>query len=621
MCGICGWAYRDRARPVPERQLRRAAARLAHRGPDDEGVFRAPGVGLAARRLAVIDRPGGHQPMTTPDGRYTIVYNGEVYNHAALRKELSSRGHAFRSRCDTEVVLHGWAAWGAGLLDRVNGMFAFAVWDAQTRTLFLARDRFGVKPLYLAEGPQGLAFASEIKALFADPEVPREPDLGAVGEYLHFGYVPGPRTGFQGISKLAAGHVAQYRDGALTVREYWDVPLHEAEDEAPDLGEALDKAVAARLMSDVPLGVFLSGGVDSTLVTSAAAGARPGVDTFTIRFGARAYDEGAHAQRVADQLGARHHAREVDGQALAHLEHLVWHLEEPLADSSALALFPLCAFAREHVTVALAGDGGDELGAGYPRYLWDARAERLGRLPGLRAAGALAGRAMAAVPALRETGRRVRKFARTAALARPERYAAWFACFDEAARRNLLAPEALGAADARAPAEILRGPLARAQARGAPPLTRLQYADLKTYLVDDLLLKADKASMAASLELRAPLLDPGMAHALLAVPAKRRMRSGRLKAPLRGLAAARVPAASAGRPKQGFQVPLAAWLASAANGVVDKLLCPEAVRKRGLLRPEAVAGLLARAREARTDVAGRVYALLVLEAWHRVFFD
>ncbi|MHC4887801.1 MAG: asparagine synthase (glutamine-hydrolyzing), partial [Planctomycetota bacterium] len=363
MCGICGWLYHDRTRPVAEDLLHRAAKAMIHRGPDSEGLWAGVGAGLAMRRLAIIDVESGQQPMTSPDGRIVLVYNGEIYNHNELRRELEGRGHHFETRCDTEVVLHSYLEWGADCLTRFNGMWGLALYDREAHELFLARDRLGIKPLYYALRPEGLAFASEIKCLFADTTLSREPDLQALSQFLYYRFVPAPKTGFEGIQKLPPAHYLRIRDHHTECVRYWhptlDAPYAISEvDALGRLDELLDASVSSRLMSDVPLGVMLSGGVDSSLVASRAVRHHPGIDSFTIGFDSPEYDESAYARRVAEHLGTRFHREKVVGGALDQLETIAWHVEEPLGDSSVLPLLALCRMTKKNVTVALAGDGG-----------------------------------------------------------------------------------------------------------------------------------------------------------------------------------------------------------------------------------------------------------------------
>ncbi|MFW5856832.1 MAG: asparagine synthase (glutamine-hydrolyzing) [Planctomycetota bacterium] len=622
MCGICGWVFADRDYPVPEALLRQAAGRMIHRGPDHEGIYAGVGVGLAMRRLAIIDLADGDQPMWTDDRRYVIVYNGECYNHDAIRADLVRRGHTFHTRCDTEAVLNGYAEWGTGVLDRMNGMFAFAIWDLRERSLFLARDRLGIKPLYLCERPDRFAFASEAKCLFADPAIPCEPDRQAVSDFLTFKYVPAPRTGFEGVRKLPPGHWARLADGRLTVEPYYDLPLDGAPLAPTDAEEAvaaiLDEAVGARLMSDVPLGVMLSGGVDSSLVAAAAAERKAGVGTYCIGFRDPAYDESGYARTVAGRLGTQHHEETTEPDALTDLPLLARHLEEPFGDSSALPLLALCRMASRHVKTALAGDGGDELGAGYPRYYWDRKVRRLARAPGLLPLARLGGRALQTLARTRELGRRMEKLGRTGGLPDAERYAAWFAVFRPDEKAALLTPDVAAAVDLDPGGARLRPHFARAA--GAHPLTRLQYVDLKTFLPDDLLLKADRISMAVSLELRVPFLDHRVAETLLRVPPEAHLAGGELKAFLKRLAARRVPPEVVYRRKQGFEAPLARWFREGLAGAAAARLGPDGLGGRGWVRNEPVQALLDAARLGRTDVGHKLYALLYLEAWLRAFW-
>jgi len=617
MCGIYG-IVDPRALPEPERfaEIDRI---IHHRGPDDGGLFREEPVVLGARRLAILDlSPAGHQPMTTPDGRFVLVYNGETYNFAGVRAELERRGVSFRSGTDTEVVLAALASEGTKALERLSGMFAFALWDRERRELTFARDRFGVKPLYYYHEGERLAFASEIKALLALPDIDRRLDLDALGLYLTLGFVPGPRTLFARIRKAAPAVVYRFAEGHLSAHAFWRLrerPVDGA-DPVPVFEAHLARVVRDHLVADVPVGVFLSGGLDSSALVVAICellGRR--TKTFTIGFGDPEYSEVAHARAIAERFGTEHRELLLEPDAVEVLPRILWHLEEPLADTSILPLWFLCEMAREEVTVALAGEGGDETFAGYTRYLWAPVAERYAHLPRLLRESLLP-RVAHLLPegerrGLLNVARRVRKFVETGRLEPIPRYLAWFALFDDAERARIL-PEARG--DALAVfADLFR-------ASGTEdPLRQLQYVDIGTMLVDNLLLKADKISMAHSLELRVPYLDPDLAEFAYNLPARWKVLGSSTKRLLRRWLAERAPRTISRRRKQGFEVPIGAWFRGDLEGHAREILLGGALRQRGLLSEEAVTSLLARHRDAETDLGPQIFALLVLEHFVRTF--
>lgn len=625
MCGICAWIYNDIDRPVSEAMLRDATIRMVHRGPDSEGIYAGSGVGLGMRRLAILDLVYGGQPMWTDDRRLGIVYNGEVYNYQELRKELQALGYNFHTNCDTEVVLKGYAEWGYGVLNRLNGMFGIAIYDKHDKSLFIARDRLGIKPLYYYAGDNFLAVASEIKCFFADTDIPKKPDPQAISDYLTFKYVPAPRTGFKDIYKLPAGHFAVYKNGNFAIQKYWDLDLEDlnikSREEACDVIEStLKRSVKKRLISDVPLGVMLSGGVDSSLITALAAEEKQHIDSFNIAFNDSDYDESKYAGIVSEKLRTSHHSKTVDPQSFADLDFLVKHLEEPLADSSALPLMELCKMTKRHVTVALAGDGGDELCAGYPRYFWDRKSENLKYVPGLSFFSQLAGKYLARSERFREFGRRCAKLGKTVSLPQDERYVSWFSCFSNEEKKALLTPEWQRECEFGNETRCLRQYFDRAS--DVDPTTRLQYVDLKSFLADDLLLKADKISMAFSLELRVPFLDHNCVKKLMSLPGEYHMpKNGELKSTLKKTAARKVPSEVIYRSKQGFSVPLEHWFKGSLDYMVNSFFSEKQLEKRGIWQPEAINSLLNKRKEGRTDIGHQLYSLMYLEAWFQAFFD
>lgn len=628
MCGIVGvWAPQPLAPPAAiEERLRAMVATLRHRGPDGDGVWTDGTVGLGHARLAVIDlSPAASQPMSDAEGRVRIVYNGEVYNFPELRTELEALGHRFRSRSDTEVVLNGYKEWGEGVLTRLRGMFAFALWDGRHRRLLLARDRVGKKPLYYAWFNGALLFASEIKGILAWPDMPREPDLGAIHHYLTFQYVPTPLTAFAGVARLEPAHyLVVEADGTVRGGRYWSLPAPEGARPRPlgevkaELVERLDEAVRIRLMSDVPLGVLLSGGVDSASVVAAMARvSNRTVKTFTIGFEEEAYDERTYARMVAERYGTEHHEYVVKPDAVAVLPKLVWHYGEPYADSSAVPTFYVAELARRHVTVVLNGDGGDEDFLGYPRYVGcraGAWVEALPR-PLRRALGAL-GRALPFETSPTRSLRYLCRFLIEVEQSGGERYARWIATFSDAQKGALYGDrlrDCLG--------ERSMGLLVPWFAGEAPVEARAAWADIHTYLPDDLLIKMDVAAMAHGLEGRSPFLDQELMTFAATIPASQKMAGTQTKSLLKSAMKARLPRRLLHRPKMGFGVPIEKWLRHELKDMAYETLLAERARSRGLFRPQAVRALLDEHVSGSRVHHYRLWALLMLELWFVMWID
>ncbi len=622
MCGFAG--YLDRAGGnVDAVSLAAAAATLVHRGPDDSGFHREPGLGFAFRRLSIVDLVTGHQPMSNEDGSVWIVYNGEVYNHADLRRELEGRGHRYRTQSDTEGIVHAYEEWGDGCVDRLRGMFAFALWDRPRRRLLLARDRLGIKPLYWARTPDGLAFASEVKALFAFPGIERAVDAAALREYLSLRYTCAPRTLFRGIFKLPPGHVMSVEGGCPSpARRYWELAfepkLAPGDEEAlAELEERLTTSVRLRLMSDVPLGALLSGGVDSSVVVAIMTRlmGRP-VETFSVGFDeAGRWDERPYARAVAEHCRSNHHELVVDARRLCdELARMAWHQDEPLSEPAAIPTFLVSRLAREHVTVVLTGEGGDETFAGYPKYAADPWVRRVASWPAPLRSLLLEG----AVRHLPFGMRRLQVLGRSARF-RDEaaRYASWFAAFPGDEQVRLLAPEL--ARDGDPGVEAFARALAASGARA--PLDRMLHADTLLWLPDDLLMKMDKMSMAASIEARVPLLDHTLVEWAARLPQRLKVKGLDGKALLKRLARRLVPAHVVDRPKVGFQVPLSPWFRGPLKELLCDTLLSSTALSRGYYRQRALQAVLRDHVEGRRDRARELWTLLSLELWHRVFVD
>ncbi len=616
MCGIVGIVG-----PSADRALRMRAMRdqIIHRGPDSAGEHVDACVALGVRRLRIIDLATGDQPMSNEDGRVWTVFNGEIYNYPELREELGARGHTFRSKSDTEVIPHLYEEHGPAFVERLAGMFALAVWDRRDATLVLARDRLGKKPLLYRTAEGELSFASEHAALIAGLSAVPPVDPHAIRLYLRLGYVPAPYDAFQGFRKLLPAHYLVWRDGRTSVHRYWRLPDDRLEmDEADAIAEfrrLFQRAVARRLLSDVPLGALLSGGVDSSAVVATMAGLTSRVRTFSIGFEEAEFSELAHARRVAERFGTEHHEFVVRPDAMEVLPDLVRHYGEPYADSSALPTYYLTKMTRQHVTVALDGDGGDEVFAGYERYDAARFAAILDRIPRpMRVAVAAGARILPDSPSARSPLRRIRRFLGAAPVAPGPRYLRWLGVFDEEALEDVLDPD------------FDHGPRANGEVPGmaigldrADPVRAAQTIDLLLYLPDDLLVKMDIASMANSLEVRCPFLDHELVEFAWRLPTSLKVRGTERKRLVKRAFDGIVPRENMYRTKQGFGVPVGVWMRGRlAEHVEDVVLSPTALA-RGYFRPDRLRALVHSHTHSQEDHTARLWALLMLELWHRAF--
>lgn len=625
MCGIHGLIQLD-GRAVEPRWLSAMGDVTAHRGPDDEGQHIDGHCGIAMRRLSIIDLAGGHQPISTADGRLTVVCNGEIYNYRELRAELQGLGHVFKTGSDSETLLHGYAAWGDEVVHRLNGMFDFALWDAGRRRLLIGRDRLGVKPLYVLQDGQRLAFATEAKALLQLPGVRTELDRDALADYLHLGYVPAPLSMFKGIRKLPPGTLLAVEGNQVRQWRWWRMPaaVDRGTTEADwvrRIRDGIDRSVHMQMVSDVPIGAFLSGGVDSSAVVAAMARHSSGpIRTYAIGFeggtAEQLYNELPYARRVAELFKTEHHEIVVKPDVVGLLPKLLWHMDEPIADSAFITTYLVSEFARHDVKVILSGVGGDELFGGYRRYLGGHYAQRFQALPGWarRVASATAAR----LPADRHhkwlnVARLAKGFIASAEMDADERYRSYLQVISrETLARLMLIGE---------PAADDRLALAFAGAGRDDELNRLFAVDAETQLPDDLLLLTDKMSMAVSLECRVPLLDHELVEMAASIPGELKVKGGRLKHLMKAALQPDLPDDILHRAKRGFGTPMGAWLKKELLAVVRELLSPAVVRQRGLLRPEAVSALLADHEANRSDGTDALLALLNLEVWSRVYLD
>ena len=624
MCGIAGIVGRNED-VVDASDVHRMCQAIVHRGPDEEGIFVKDGTGLGMRRLSIIDVEGGHQPVFNEDRSVWAVFNGEIYNFVELRAELESRGHHFYTHSDTEVIVHHYEELGPECVRRLKGMFAIAIWDESRKSLLLARDRLGKKPLHYAFSNGRLLFGSEIKAILAIAPELAVPNPEALLQYFYFGYVPDPLTAFAAIRKLPPGHLMEYFRGSLKERCYWDVPAYgsappQSEEECLQILESkLAEAVRIRLMSEVPLGVLLSGGVDSSIVVAlmARASSSP-VKTFSIGFAEDRFNEAQYARVVAERFGTEHHEMVVDPNLEETITYLTSMLEEPFGDSSMLPTYFVCRMARQKVTVALSGDGGDELFAGYDRYAVAMQRRHLDGFP--QWAGRLyRQRLHPRVP----VGVYGRNYAWNATLNWRDRYLDGVTALPARDReRSLFSKDFLALAD-RLPDPLQQFQDYYDNTPGAPDdLSRLLYLDTKTYLVGDILTKVDRMSMATSLEVRVPMLDHEFVEWAAGLPIEWKFRASTRKYLLKRLAERLgIPAELLHRPKQGFQLPMEQWLRGELKQKFLSILTEPRTLQRGYFRPDALRGMVDEHVRGRRNRTGMLWRMLILEWWHRNYLE
>jgi asparagine synthase (glutamine-hydrolysing) len=615
MCGICGVATAEAGAVADVEAVKRMNRRLVHRGPDSDGLFHRDGVAMAMRRLSIIDLEGGDQPIANEDGSVVVVQNGEIYNYRELRRELEHRGHRFATASDTEVLVHLYEEHGEGFVERLRGMFALALWDARQRRLLLARDRFGIKPLYYRLADGTLSFASELKAMLEQPGFSRRIDPRAVAAYLAFNSIPAPLTIFAEARKLPAGTLAIWRDGELAQSRYArpapagaeSVRRRPERELAAELRTTLRDSIRAHLVADVPVGVLLSGGVDSAGITALAA-AEQGqpVKTFSVGFEESSFDELDRARLVAERYGTDHHEIVLRPDAVELFPKLVDAFDEPFGDSSALPTYLVSELAAGEVKVALSGEGGDELFGGYYTYVADLLAPRVGRLAALAAPLA---ELLPSSDAKVSFDYKAKRFARGAHLPPLERHHAWKEIFSRQLQASLL-----GERDPDwDPVDLYRERYA--ETAGAEPLARLQDVDLGIYLVDDLLVKTDRASMAHSLELRVPFLDAEVAATALGLATPLKVRGLAKKRLLRRALAPLLPKQVLRGPKQGFSIPVAAWLRGPLQGFARETLAAETLARQGWLDPATVTALLDRHCAGHEDLSRQLWGLIAFTLW------
>jgi asparagine synthase (glutamine-hydrolysing) len=632
MCGITGWANLDARTPPPDgarELLRSMCERMTHRGPDSEGLMTTTGVALGMRRLAIIDLQTGEQPVTSEDGQISVILNGEIYNYRELRSRLEQQGHRFRSESDTEVLPHLYEEHGPEMVNHLNGMFAFALWDARNRKLFIARDPFGEKPLYWGIFDKTFLFASEPKVLLAHPSVHPSLNLDALRQYLSLDYVPAPLSIYQGIQKLPAAHTLTLEDGRVEVKPYWRLsyktrqPVPTEEEAAEELRGLLEDSVRMRLVSDVPLGVLLSGGVDSSAVAAFAVRASSeAVKTFSISFAESSFDESAHARAVAKFLGTDHHEERLSVDLAANLVGEIgsW-MDEPFSDPSLVPTYLLSRFTRKHVTVALGGDGGDELFAGYPMYWGHNLARIYARIPRTLRRNLIE-------PIVRNLpvktknlsfDFKARRFITGMNYDEVARHHVWFGSFTPDEQTMLLTAEARAASDGDIYREARR--ILEEDCDADNTTERMQNLDTRLYLAEDILTKVDRASMAVSLEVRAPFLDRRVAEYAASLPVDYKLRGRTTKYILKRAVSGLLPPFVTRRGKKGFGVPVAEWLKGRLRPLARDLLSPERIRRAGLFDPDYVQRLQEEHERGAANHRKLLWTLLMFELWQESFIE
>jgi asparagine synthase (glutamine-hydrolysing) len=621
MCGICGVYNAQSGEPVSEQLIEHMTHLISHRGPDDSGVYLDGPVGLGFARLSIIDLDSGHQPMSNETEDIWIVFNGEIWNYQVLRKELIEKGHQFRSNCDTETIVHAYEEYGVDCIARLHGMFGFAIWDGSRRRLLLARDRAGKKPLYYTRVNSNLIFASEIKSLLCYPGVKRQVDLQALGDFLSVRYVPGPATLFANIYKVQPGHWLLYENDTIQEKCYWDFTFGETEHRPVEeyiqgIRQHVHRAVEERMMADVPVGALLSGGVDSSIITGTMSQltSQP-VKTFAVGFDVPGYSELPYARVVAHHFGTEHHELLVKCSDLsAYWPLLTWHRDEPVSEPSDLGVYLISRLARKHVKVVLSGEGGDELFAGYPKYIVDWLARYYHLLPAPI-------RNQVIMPFLEHLpyGMRKLKLAATAlSQPAPQRWINWFGIFNGPLKEGVLSSSAKAGIDLDS-SRIFRGWLEKNPQRD--DLSSMLYLDTKIWLPDNLLMKGDKMTMAASLEARIPLLDYKLIEYAASIPSNIKIKPFKAKYLFKRAFTDFLPETILTRKKMGFNVPTGIWFREGQRNLLMRLLLSERARGRDYLNNAFVARLVRDHLEGRTNYQAQLFILASLELWFRVFID
>src|SRR5438067_37077 len=621
MCGICGVCNLQSGEPVSRDLIAQMTDFIGHRGPDESGIYLDGSVGLGSTRLSIIDLGNGHQPMSNVTGDIWIVFNGEIWNYKSLRKEFLEKGHQFRTNSDTETIIHAYEEYGVDCVARLHGMFGFAIWDAPRKRLFLARDRAGKKPLYYTSVNGDFLFASEIKSLLYDPRVKREVDVQALADFLSVRYVPAPATLFANIYKVLPGHWLLYEDGRVREKCYWDYTFAPTEhrpiaEYIQGIRQHVHQAVEERMIADVPVGALLSGGVDSSIVTGTMSQlTNQPINTFAVGFDVPGFSELPYARLVAEHFGTEHHELVVKCSDLpAYWPLLTWHRDEPVSEPSDLGVYLVSQLARRHVKVVLSGEGGDELFAGYPKYVVDWLARYYHILPATIRDKVL----MPLLDHLPYSMRKLKTAARTLSQPAPQRWMAWFGTFNGQLKENILSQSTRASIDSDA-SRIFRRWLEKNPQRDN--LSSMLYLDTKIWLPDNLLMKGDKMTMAASLEARMPLLDYKLTEYAASIPSNIKIKPFQAKYLLKRAFSDFLPEPILTRKKMGFNMPTGTWFREGQRNLITRLLLSERARSRGYLNDNFVASMLHDHLEGTTNYQAQLFLLASLELWFRVFID
>ena len=622
MCGICGVISFKPDVPLEYTTLKRMNDSIRHRGPDDDGYYQDEQASLAMRRLSIIDLNTGQQPISNESGDVWVVYNGEIYNFKDVRTELKRCGHAFKTETDTEVIVHAYEEYGDACVKHFNGMFAIALWDARKRKLFLARDRVGIKPLYYWADHSKLVFASELKALILHPDVPRQINLAALDLFLTLEYVPAPHTIYDGVFKLLPGHILTVENGNVKIQQYWDVPYQPVSQNEAECTEALssliDEAVRIRLMSDVPLGAFLSGGIDSsTIVGYMSRNMSEPVQTFSIGFEDDTYDEVPYANAVAKHFSTDHHVEVLNPDVATLVEQLVPHHDEPFADTSIIPTYLVSKLARQHVTVVLSGDGGDELFAGYDTYVAQKLDNLYGRIPSILRQQVIPQIAawLPPQPAKKGLINKIKRMVEGGALDPSLQHARWMMFLNSSEKTVLYQSDFQVTLKDKLTESYLGNYFQKASQ--FDDLAQQQYVDIKSYLADDILTKVDRMSMATSIEARVPLLDYRIVEFALNLPPHMKLNGSRTKSILRNAVKHLVPDLVLEKPKQGFSIPMKHWLKTSLKPMMLDLLSKDSLHQHGYFDHQVVSKWMQEHLAGRANHSHRLWALMVFELWRR----
>jgi len=626
MCGICGIVYNDQEQRVEPVLLKAMADAIRHRGPDDEGFFIRGHVGLAMRRLSIIDVATGQQPIFNEDGSMAIVFNGEIYNHRQIRADLQARGHAFRTQADTEVILHAYEEYGVDCVKKLNGMFGLAVWDDRRQRLFIARDRLGVKPLYYYLDGHRFIFGSELKAMLQAPELPRRMNAKALDNFLTFEYIASPLSIYENVFKLPQAHYLLWESGKVTLRPYWQLTYGATQgsegERAEELLALLQDATKIRLMSEVPLGAFLSGGLDSSSIVAlmARSSDRP-VKTFSIGFTHSSYNELPYARAVSERFGTEHYEEIITPDAVRLTERIVGQLDEPFADFSVFPTLMVSEMARKHVTVVLSGDGGDEVLAGYDTYLADRLARRYGRVPSWLRQSLIEPAIRALPPTEKKKGaiNKARRFIEGLRLPADLGHVRWMIFLQQAEKAALYTPELMASLAPFDPYDFIREKFSAASA--ATPLDQQEYVDIHTYLADDILVKVDRMSMLVSLEARTPFLDYRFVEFCATLPPHLRLAGRQTKYLLKKAMQNLLPDLILHRGKEGFSIPIKQWMKQELRPLMEEYLSVDRLRRGGEFQPAAVQRLMQEHLAGKENHSHRLWALMSYQMWRERWLE